>query len=590
MSGAVTTLAGAIEGLYGERAEATLAAVLDRIERAPAGAARDLPADWHQQPGRVGYAAYADRFGGDLAGVEAHIPYLVELGVEVLHLMSVLRPRAGENDGGFAVADYRSPDPRLGTLDDLRSLSSSLRAAGIRLCLDLVLNHTSDDHEWARKARAGSAYHRALYHVFEDRTLPDRYERTLPHVFPELAPGNFTFVPELDGWVWTTFHDYQWDLDWSNPDVLLEMVDVVLHLAELGVDMVRLDAIAFTWKRLGTDCQNQPEAHLVAAALRAVLRLAAPGVVTLAEAIVGPDHLLAYLDECDLAYHNQLMVMGWSMLAERNASLATAALKRLDPAPPHAAWLTYVRCHDDIGWAVDDVDAAAVGLSGSAHRAFLTAFYRGDFPGSFARGTPFSNAPDGDERTCGMTSTLTGLAAADATDATDAADSDLALRRYLLLYALAFGYGGIPLIWMGDELALGDGPAGADTRWLQRPAMDWAAAERRHDPSTREGAVWAGLRRLVSARRACPALHAAASVRPVDVGEPAVFAWLRQHEEHGTLLGLANVGEQEVHVDPVVLDLLGTPHGIDLLAPADEAPDTPLTTLAPLQVRWCVPG
>lgn len=589
MSGAVTTLARAIEGLYGERAEATLATVLDRIERAPESPARDLPADWHQQPARVGYAAYADRFGGDLAGVEARIPYLVELGVDVLHLMSVLRPRDGENDGGFAVADYRSPDPRLGSLDDLRSLSHALRAAGVRLCIDLVLNHTSDDHEWARKARAGSAYHRALYHVFEDRTLPDQYERTLPHVFPELAPGNFTFVPELDGWVWTTFHGYQWDLDWANPDVLLEMVDVVLHLAALGVDMVRLDAIAFTWKRLGTDCQNQPEAHLVAAALRAVLRLAAPGVVTLAEAIVGPNHLLAYLDECDLAYHNQLMVMGWSMLAERKATLATAALQRLDAAPAHAAWLTYVRCHDDIGWAVDDVDAAAVGLSGASHRAFLRAFYRGDFPGSFARGTPFSNAPDGDERTCGMTSTLTGLATP-MSDRDDGSDDAMALRRYLLLYALAFGYGGIPLIWMGDELALGDGPSGADTRWRQRPAMDWAAAARRHDPATREGAVWAGLRRLVDARRTCSALHAAASVRPVDVGEPVVFAWLRHHDEHGTLLGLANVSEQEVRVAPVVFDLLGTAHAVDLLDPGARGAVAALSTLAPLQVRWCVPA
>jgi amylosucrase len=440
-----------------------------------------------------------------------------------------------------------------------------------------VLNHTSDDHEWARQARAGSAYHRALYHVFPDRTMPDAYERTLPEVFPELAPGSFTFVADLEGWAWTTFHDYQWDLCWANPDVFLEMVDVVLHLVDLGVDVLRLDAVAFTWKRLGTSCQNQPEAHLIAGALRSVLQLAAPWVVLLAEAIVGPDDLLAYLDECDLAYNNQLMVMSWSMVAERRAELATAALSRLGTPPPTAGWLTYVRCHDDIGWAIDDADAAGVGLSGPAHRAFLAAFYRGDFPGSFARGTPFSSNPaNGDERTCGMTSTLSGVGVGD----------PLGLRRFLLLYAIAFGYGGIPLVWMGDEVALGDGPPAEDTRWRQRPPMDWAAAGRRGDPGTVEGRAWSGIRTLVEARRGCAALHGSWATRPVPSGQPSVFCWQRERDGQVALVGVANVGEGAVEVDDRLLDRLGE-GAVDLLAPGAGAP---LRTLAPLQVRWCVPG
>ena len=255
--------------------------------------------------------------------------------------------------------------------------------------------------------------------MYPDRTTPDAFEATLPEVFPDLAPGNFTWDDELDAWVWTTFREFQWDLNWANPDVFVEIVDIVLFLANLGVDVLRLDAVAFTGKRLGTNCQNQPEAHLVAQALRAVLGMAAPATVMLAEAIVAPEELVAYLGrhdlerrECELAYHNQLMVQGWSMLAEGRVALATEALGRLPQPPARATWLTYVRCHDDIGWAISDRDAAVVGLDGASHRRFLAAFFRGDYWQSFARGVPFSANPDtGDERTSGMTSTLCGIAA-----------------------------------------------------------------------------------------------------------------------------------------------------------------------------------
>ncbi len=597
-------LASALAGLYPQQARAVHTAVVARATASARarGAAlvaldrrRERDPEWYLRPGRVGYAAYANRFGGDLQGIGRRIGYLRELGVDVLHLMSVLHSRAGDSDGGYAIDDYRNPDPRLGTLADLEGLIGSLHDAGISTCLDLVMNHTSSEHQWAVQARLGSAYHRGLYLAFADRTVPDAYEATLPEVFPTMSPGNFTWVEEMQAWVWTTFRDFQWDLNWANPDVLLEMTDVLLHLANLGVDIIRLDAVAFTWKRLGTNCQNQPEAHLIAQALRAALGIAAPASILLAEAIVGPDDLVPYLGEherqrreCQLAYHNQLMVQGWSMLASRDSTLATTALARLPQPPPGTTWLTYVRCHDDIGWAVSDRDAAAVGLDGAAHRRFLAEFYRGDFPLSFGRGTAFSANPQtGDERTCGMASTLSGVAAG--LEAGDDVQVDNGIARLLLLYALAFGFGGVPMIYMGDELGLGDDKRhqldpqrAGDSRWNHRPAMDEDRVAERHDIQTVAGAVWAGFRRLAIARKSCRALHGSGTVEVIDSGDRRVFAWARRHPRFGPLLGLANVSDQTVYAAPALLGVLDLGPVVDLLDPQAEH----LLTLGPFCVRW----
>ncbi len=257
--------------------------------------ARGLERDWFQSPRMLGYAAYADRLAADIPGVAGQIPYLRELGVTYLHLMPLLRSRGGNSDGGYAVSDYRSVRPDLGTMDDVRALATALRREGISLVLDLVLNHVAREHEWAVAARAGDERYRAYFHVHPDRTLPDQYERTLPEVFPDFAPGNFTWDEDLSAWVWTTFNDFQWDLNWANADVFAEFADIVLFLAGAGVEVVRLDAIAFLWKRMGTNCQNQPEVHAITQALRSLLRIACPATLLKAEAIVGPDDLAHYL-------------------------------------------------------------------------------------------------------------------------------------------------------------------------------------------------------------------------------------------------------------------------------------------------------
>ncbi len=381
---------------------------------------REVDPTWFLSEQLVGYACYADRFAGGIAGVRERLDYLGELGVRYLHLMPLLAPRAGENDGGYAVADYDAVDPRLGTMADLEGLADDLHERGVALCVDLVLNHTAREHAWARQALAGDPAYRGFYLFFPDRTEPDAYEATLPDVFPDMAPGSFTHLPEADEWVWTTFHEFQWDLDWANPAVFRAMLGVLLRLANRGVDVVRLDAAPFLWKRLGTDCQNQPEAHRLLQALRAASRLAAPGLLLKAEAIVGPDQLVPYLGghrdvrpECDLAYDNQLMVMLWSCLAARDTRLARHALGRRPAKPAGTGWVTYVRCHDDIGWAVADEDAWAVGADPAAHRRFLADYYAGRHPGSDAAGLDFGGNPEsGDVRTSGAAASLAGLEAA----------------------------------------------------------------------------------------------------------------------------------------------------------------------------------
>jgi amylosucrase len=384
--------------------------------------------------------------------------------------------------------------------------------------------------------------------------------------------------------MWTTFNPYQWDLDYSNPEVFVAMTEAMLELAEVGVDVLRLDAAPFLWKRLGTNCQNQPEVHELLQAFRAAMRIAALAVAFKAEAIVAPRDLVSYLGigkhegkECDLAYHNVLMVLLWSALASGRVALLTSALSAMPPVPPGAGWVTYVRCHDDIGWAITDEDAARAGEDAHLHRVFLADFYAGDFPGSFARGARFQPEPNGEARTCGSTASLAGLESAESELAVE-----LAIRRVLLLYAIVFAHGGLPLIYMGDELGMRNDPAGradADNRWMHRPFMDWEAAERRHDPATVEGRLWAGLRRLIVARRATRAIHVQGRSEPRWTGNDHVFAVSREQAGE-RLLVVANFTADPQRVALEADDDAAAVDGRPLLRDGDDV------VLAPYQFLW----
>ncbi|NCF65501.1 MAG: alpha-amylase [Chloroflexi bacterium] len=508
--------------------------------------------DWFQQSHMVGYVCYADRFAGTLGGVGEKIDYLKELGVTYLHLMPLLKPRPGANDGGYAVMDYRQVMESLGTMDDLAQLATKLRDQGISLCIDLVCNHTAKEHEWAQKAVRGDLDYQNYYLMFPDRELPDQYEQTVREIFPEFKSGSFTYYPEIERWVWTTFNEFQWDLNYANPAVFAEMLDVMLYLANQGIEILRLDAVAFMWKRLGTDCENQPEAHYILQALRALSRIAAPGLLLKAEAIVPPPQLVPYLGrgeatnkECEVAYHNVLMVMLWSSLAERKVALMTHALQQMPPIPSRSSWLTYVRCHDDIGWAVTEEDAAAVGLNGFLHRFFLSDFYSGRFPGTFARGATFQfNPKNNDRRISGSCASLAGLEAAD-----DAEEVNRAIGRILLLHSMILAFGGIPLIYMGDEIGLlndhsyeDNRDLARDNRWMHRPFMDWEKVADRHDWTSVNGRIFQGMRRLIQVRKKTTALHAEAAAYAVWTHNEHVFGLLRE-SPRGRVLVLGNFSE-----------------------------------------------
>ena len=508
---------------------------------------RDLEPDWFQRTRMAGYVFYIDRFAGDLKGVADRLDYLSDLGVTYVHLMPCLKPRPGDSDGGYSVMDYRAINPAFGTMDDFEALAGTLRQRGISLCIDLVLNHTAKEHAWAKKARAGVEEISGLLpdvrrrHVCR-RNTRRRWSRYSPTTRRAASPATRTSAP-AGKWVWTTFNEHQWDLNWANPWVFLEMAGTMLFLANKGVDVLRFDAVAFMWKRMGTRCQSEPEVHMLLHALRAVSRIAAPAAIHLEEAIVSPAEMIPYLGrgehygrEGNLAYHNSLMVQFWSALASRDTRLMTHVLKtHFPPELDNATYATYIRCHDDIGWAVTEEDASAVGLDGGLHRAFLSDFYEGTFPGSFSRGVVFQfNPATGDKRISGTLASLAGLERAEAEGNAEAIDR--AIDRILLGHALIASFGGIPLIYMGDEIALlndygyRDEPAHAhDSRWVHRPRMDWRrAAEAAAGGETPAARVWRGVRHILTQRRAMPEFHAANPTLIVEPGQDGLFAFTRK--------------------------------------------------------------
>lgn len=603
-------LVDSLRAVYGDRTDALLDTLIPVLLHAfhtrPADLrrldeARLLRPDWLQSPDMIGYVAYTDRFAGTLKGVQERLEYLQGLGVRYLHLMPLLKPRDGENDGGYAVADYRAVREDLGSMDDLSALARDLRARGMSLVLDLVLNHVAQEHDWAVRARAGDPEYRDYFHLYPDRTEPDAFERTLPEVFPDFAPGNFTWNDAAQAWVWTTFNTYQWDLNWGNPAVFREFVDIILHLANRGVEVFRLDAIAFIWKRLGTDSQNQPEVHRLTRALRACARIVAPAVAFKAEAIVAPADLIHYLGTrdhhgkvSDMAYHNSLMVQLWSTLASRDTHLMEEALRAFPAKPTNTTWGMYVRCHDDIGWAISDADAARAGLNGPAHRHFLSDFYSGEFPGSFARGLVFQHNPQtGDRRISGSAASLAGLEAA--LHAGDDLLTDLAIRRMQLLHAAVIGFGGVPLLYMGDELALLNDysfettPEHAlDNRWVHRPRMDWALAaqaQAAQDPDSPAARMYAWVQALIHARQGTPHLHASIESHVVPSPDRRVLLLRRDHPL-GAFLQVYNFSEERVQLPTYLLrDHLGE-HALDRLTGSAFTFHRPTVTLEPYRAMW----
>ncbi|MFA9459207.1 amylosucrase [Thiohalorhabdus methylotrophus] len=514
-------------------------------------ALREADPYWYQSQRMMGATCYVDLFAGDLEKLRERTPYLSELGITYLHLMPLFQVPEGDNDGGYAVRSYRKVNEALGTMGELAELATELRHHGISLTLDFVFNHTSDEHEWARRALAGERELQGYYRIFPDREWPDAYEATMPEVFSEDHPGAFTYVPRMKKWVWTTFHTYQWDLNYANPAVFNSMLEEMLFLANQGVEILRLDAVAFIWKRLGTNSQNLPEAHWIIQAFNALAKIAAPAVVFKSEAIVHPDEVRRYIstEECPLSYNPQLMALLWEALATRDTRVLYTAMERSFHLPEGCTWVNYVRSHDDIGWTFANEDVEAVGFDPDAHRRFLTQFYTGRFPGSFARGAPFQEEPEtGQARVSGTCASLAGLEKA--LEEEDCKEVDLAVRRILLLQGINITIGGIPLIYLGDEIAsLNDysydqEPAKmGDSRWLHRAPFDWERAEQRHDTTTVPGRVYEGLLRLIQLRQQNPAFTRS-ETEFAATGNKHVFGYIRINDQASVLV-LANFSEHE---------------------------------------------
>ena len=500
---------------------------------------------------------YVDLFNGDLNGLLDKIDYFEELGINFIHLMPVLQVPRDHNDGGYAVSNYREIDPRFGTWDHFDQVSDAFRKRGIYLMLDIVINHTSDEHEWAVQAKAGDKKYQEYYYFFDDRYWPDQYEQSMPQVFPDSSPGNFTYIHDVGKWVMTVFNTYQWDLNYTNPQVFIEMLANLLFLSNAGADVLRLDALAFMWKRLGTSGQNLEEAHEIVRVFKACMQVVAPGTIFLAEAIVAPNEIIKYFgesptvsNECDLAYNATLMTLLWESVATKNNRLTTVSINNVPQKPLGTTWITYLRCHDDIGLGYEDEHARWAGYDPYSHRRFIIDFLTGAIDWSFARGRRFMEDPaKGDARISGSLASLAGLESAVLSG--DQQQIDLAVSRIIMLHAIILSYGGIPMLYMGDELGLlndysfeQNAAKAADNRWMHRPAMDWGKVKNRTLQHTIEGRIYEQVQQMIRNRKIIPQFSDLNNTYLLDCRNQHVLAFVR-YREQGKVACVFNLNDRE---------------------------------------------
>ena len=518
---------------------------------------REEDPGWYRRRDLLGMMLYVNAFAGTLRGVEERLPYLQECGVNYLHLMPLLASPEGRSDGGYAVSDFRAVEPRLGTMADLEHLADACRAAGIRLCLDFVMNHTSEDHDWARRARAGEPGYRERYFFYDSWEIPRAFEKTVPQVFPTTAPGSFT---QLEGGqiVMTSFYPYQWDLNYANPVVFNDMTENMLYLANRGMDVIRLDAIPYIWKQLGTDCRNLPQVHTLSRMLRIACEIVCPSVLLLGEVVMEPAKVAPYFGttekpECHMLYNVTTMATTWHTLATGDVSLLRRQMETLCALPKDFLFLNYLRCHDDIGWGLDyPWLKARFGTEEVAHKRYLNDYFTGKWPGSGARGELYNDDPRlGDARLCGTTASLCGMEAADYER--DPFKLERAVACDLTLHAWMLSQSGIPVIYSGDEVgqlndyAYHSNPAKReDSRYIHRGDFQWELAALRADESTRQGKLFQGLRRLERIRASEPCFDGQADVRVEESGSAHVLALCRRMEGR-ELVCLFNFSGQFVH-------------------------------------------
>lgn len=558
--------------------------------------------NWYQSESIVGMQLYVEHFNKDLNGLREKIPYFKELGVNFLHLMPITTRPKGESDGGYAVNDYLEVDKRYGTKEDLLALTAEFRKQGIYLMLDFVVNHTSNEFSWAKKAIRGDKKYQGYYYTFEDYTIPAEFEKTLPEVFPETSPGSFTYVEEMERWVMTVFNSYQWDLNYTNPDVFLEMLTNLVKLSDLGVDVVRFDALAFLWKKMGTISQNLPEAHNLIALFRMCLQVVAPGAILLAEAIVAPTDIVKYFgvgqkegNECEIAYNASLMALLWNSIATKKTTLLYKSLLHVPEKPKDCTWINYIRCHDDIGLGYENQLIQELGWNPEMHRKFLLDYYCQHLDWSPAKGLMFMyNPKTGDGRITGSAASLLGLEKGMVSNNQTLIAE--AISKITLMHGIVLAFGGIPLIYAGDEIGTlndysfkNDPSKKEDNRWVNRPMQDWEAIAQLNNWDLPQSKIFHTLQRLIRIRKEHPVFADHNNSNLCHTGNDHILVFERKNDTGGRLLVLCNFDQNPQVIETGWIKKLGyfaQGDPMDLVAEKKVVVNSGLLEIAPYQMIW----
>ena len=511
--------------------------------------------DWFKEKEMLGMMLYIDNFAGNLKGVEKKLAYLKECNVNCLHLMPFLDTPKGKSDGGYAVADFRKVRPDLGTMKDLSRLTEKCHENGMNVCMDFVMNHTSEEHEWAKRARAGEGEYMSRYFFYDNGDIPARYEETVPQVFPTTAPGNFTWLPEIGHYVLTTFYPYQWDLNYRNPRVFNEMMYNFLFLANQGMDIIRIDAVPYIWKELGTSCRNLKEVHTIVRMMRMIAEIVCPSVILLGEVVMEPEKVVPYFGtvekpECHMLYNVTTMATTWNSIATRDIRLLKKQMDIVSRLPKQYTFLNYLRCHDDIGWGLDFDTMKQWGMEEPSHKRYLNDYFTGKIADSISRGELYNDDPvTQDARFCGTTASMCGIEAAGFEG--NAEKMQVAIQEDLMLHAYMLTQSGIPMLYSGDELGQvndysykDDAEKASDSRYLHRGAFLWELADKRKDLSTVQGQLFQMLNRLEQIRRQENVFSQEAEVYTYDVHNDSILGILREYKGE-RFIALFNFSESE---------------------------------------------
>ena len=516
---------------------------------------READPDWYKNNAMLGILMYTNCFAGDLKGVASHIDYLQECGINYLHLMPLLESPEGRSDGGYAVSDFRKVDPALGTMEDLADLADACHKRNMSVCLDFVMNHTSEDHEWAKRARAGEKEYQDRFFFYEDWDIPSRFEETVPQVFPETAPGNFSWCEEAGKIVMTTFWPYQWDLNYANPVVFNDMTANMLYLCNHGVDIIRLDAVPYIWKELGTNCRNLPKVHTLVRLMRMAAEIVCPGTLLLGEVVMEPSKVVPYFGtvekpECHMLYNVTTMASTWHTVATKDVRLLRHQLETVFALPREYTFLNYLRCHDDIGWGLDYDFLSHYDMEQIPHKKYLNDYFTGKIYGVDSRGELYNDDPVlGDARMCGTTASLCGLEAA--CYEKNEAKIDRAIRLDLMLHAFLFTQSGIPVLYSGDEIGQlndytyhEDPLKQQDSRYLHRGDLSWEDVAKRTEDDTIQGRIFQGLLELENIRKAHDVFETAADVWIVEPYNDHILGIGRYYNGE-KLIALFNFSEED---------------------------------------------